>query len=426
VPPLPSSLSSSLSSSSSSSSSCLSARDDYDSLSDDGDDAVDIPLGVLIDDSISHVIRIHHSRVEAAACELMRTDFDLLGHLRALRRYFLMDAGDMHDTFLSMLFSRLHDTEALSSVSGIANPHELSAQLDAAIRSSSCAKDPFADRLRVVLTVDDVDGSSGKKKQGPAGHHAKPPGRSSGSAPATRGSGADGTLGALDHVGLELAVEWPLTVVITARHLAQYNTIFRFMVRQRRVSHELRRVWTAFQSHSARALSRDPRMHELALFRHEVRHFVGTLESFILTQVLHVAWADFEAETARAQTITALRAAHAAFLERATHHCLLHESAASIISIIETTYAHIIRFCVVVAGASTGQQMLDSYPTMMKSKHAFRQYTRFLYRVLRGLARKGSQPHLEDLITRLNFNGQYDSAEAAGGNATDPRGKGLD
>ena len=53
-------------------------------------------------------------------------------------------------------------------------------------------------------------------------------------------------------------------------------------------------------------------------------------------------------------------------------------------------------------------QSEDNWSNIQKQYAVFKQYSRFLYSVVGKLAARGYQPHLQDLLLRLNFNGFYD------------------
>lgn len=56
------------------------------------------------------------------------------------------------------------------------------------------------------------------------------------------------SLEALSHVYLEYGIDWPLQLVITPEHMRDYNRIFRFLLKLKRVSAELKALWVAFKT----------------------------------------------------------------------------------------------------------------------------------------------------------------------------------
>jgi hypothetical protein len=336
------------------------------------------PVAVVVASGLTRAVTFQFQLLNASVVRLLLGECHLREQVFALRRYFLMDGGDMYDIYLTDLFSRLRDGRS------VVNSHELTASLGAAVKCSTCANDRFADSLRVSSTLSQGD------LPGPW------------------------TLGALDHLRLHTEVPWPLSLVVTTESLAVYQRLFNHMLRLRRVSHELREVWILLKQRTVRERAKDPRMHALSLFRAEVVHFIEAMQGYTLTSVLHVCWSELQAKlTASPETtVDTLRAAHAAYLDKALHYCLLQENAASLATLIGTICEHALTFCRQVQSGITGERLLEAFPEIMRIKTSFRQYVSFLFKVLQRLAAKGYQSHLEDLLIRLDFNSKMASNTA--------------
>ena len=60
-----------------------------------------------------------------------------------------------------------------------------------------------------------------------------------------------------------------------------------------------------------------------------------------------------------------------------------------------------------VGSRFTGDSV-ENWLNIQKQYGVFRQYSRFLFSVVSKLSARGYQPHLQDLLLRLNFNGFYE------------------
>ncbi|KAG1681788.1 Gamma-tubulin complex component 6 [Nymphon striatum] len=157
-----------------------------------------------------------------------------------------------------------------------------------------------------------------------------------------------------------------------------------------------------------------PQFRQLQMFRHEMQHFSRVLQSYVVSQVLQITWQEFQENLqTQVHTIDELRHAHSLYLNKACFRCLQNEKATQVVKIVHDIFSLILKF----------QAQLVSYPWKINPKTTFpehskfqsiskvyknfHEYSEFLCKVLRMLASRGYQPHLQEFLLRLDFNNFY-------------------
>jgi len=75
--------------------------------------------------------------------------------------------------------------------------------------------------------------------------------------------------------------------------------------------------------------------------------------------------------------------------------------------IITDIFGAIARFSSLVGQRRRGDEV--AWAAIQKQYSVYTQYSRFLYSVVAKLSARGYQPHLQDLLLRLNYNNYYSS-----------------
>lgn len=214
-------------------------------------------------------------RVEHAALQtnrhlvsLMMNQYALGEHCLALRRFLLLGQGDFVESLIDLAKPELcKDTKEV-------HRHQLMGIVDMAIRQSN-AQFLHADTIaRVGVKL--LKPSSGEK-------------------------GWDVFL-------LEYAIDSPLHVVFTSAAMGQYDRAFAFLWKLRRVTHSLSSCWSqnmALHRHVVSCkkmavespelgLEMRQTLHKSTCLRNEIHHFVHTVHSYVMCEVLETSWAKLQ------------------------------------------------------------------------------------------------------------------------------------
>ena len=162
--------------------------------------------------------------------------------------------------------------------------------------------------------------------------------------------------------------------------------------------------------------------------RAELSHIINNLENYIMHQVHSGAAAELEAGLLEADNLDDITARHTKFLHRMRDRCLLHSKAVVVADTVRKILNLALDFRRWYPQYEAAQDALgkgeEDFATHDKMQQAtanlqrvateLRQCVRFVVVVLEKIVAKGFHPHLEDLLTRLNFNHFYDRIKGRG------------
>ena len=191
--------------------------------------------------------------------QILFKKYQFEGHCRHIRKYLLMGQGDMMEFLIELLADELqkHASEL--------HKHNMRIHLDNAIRSSNAQFHPqeFISRLDVKLLPAQLNDR-----------------------------GWETFL--LDYRVSDLT---PLATIFTKDVMGCYSKIFCFMLKLKKIQHQLSLSWSitmsnqkAFRKLDANILGK---FHRFNLAHHEMAHFVSNIYNYIMVEVLESAWTVF-------------------------------------------------------------------------------------------------------------------------------------
>ncbi|XP_027360926.1 uncharacterized protein LOC113869026 [Abrus precatorius] len=272
----------------------------------------EIPLDIIIDKCLLQEIMLQYNYVSKLAINVLEEVFKLREHLLALRRYHFMELADWADLFiLSLWHHKWSVTEANERVS------EIQGLLELSIQKSSCEQDTNKDRLFVYMK----------------GHGKLP---LSASAIGVR---------SFDFLGLGYRVDWPLSIVLTPATLKIYADIFSFLIQVKLAIFSLTDVWcslkdlmhTTTKNLNSELHQRDiGHLNILMKMRHQISHFVTTLQQYVESQLSHVSWCRFlHSLQHKVKDMMDLESVHMEYLADSLCICFLSDETKVVGSIIE-------------------------------------------------------------------------------------------
>eukprot|EP00092_Neocalanus_flemingeri_P034456 GFUD01037467.1.p1 GENE.GFUD01037467.1~~GFUD01037467.1.p1 ORF type:complete len:1338 (+),score=286.80 GFUD01037467.1:40-4053(+) len=347
------------------------------------------PLTLILQNSILIPLRVQSRLVNSALLNHMLVDRQLVDHFLALRKYLLLADGEFGRQLVLSLCQLGQTMDQPSRLAGqlhshlwsgappphLLSPASLNRVLDSALAGSvSGSSDPMASHLTFLL--DQVT--------------------------YTRTLGIPG-------LSLTYQAGWPANIILTPETVGKYSTILDFMIELRLAMVALELDW----ANENLVLRRDKKtdkhvLHKINLMRHEMMNFLRNLHAYVSCQVLEVSWLEFQDNlTNKVTCMDDLISLHEKYLQRALFRCLLNSKAAPVMKIITDIFSSITRFSGMVGSRFNGDST-ENWLNIQKQYGVFRQYSRFLFSVVSKLSARGYQPHLQDLLLRLNFNGFYD------------------
>lgn len=221
--------------------------------------------------------------------DLMTNKFHLFHHLKALKSYLLLGQGD----FIALLMESL--AANLDRPAGAQYRHTLTAQLEHAIRGSNAQYDSPEVLRRLDARMLQL---------------------------------SHGDIG-WDCFTLEYKVDAPTDVVVTEWGNKQYLKVFNFLWKIKRVEFALAYTWRRCMTGARGVLqSSDPIVRETWKSTrgslHEMIHFVGQLQYYILFEVIESSWDELQKGIHKDDcTLDDLIRAHSKFLNSITRKGLL-------------------------------------------------------------------------------------------------------
>jgi len=345
--------------------------------------------------------------------KLVVEEADLLGHMQALKDYYLLAKGD----FFQFLFE--------DSKSIMALPPRASSQADlnvpfqqSAIRSSA-ASDKHFELVKLRLAAPQTSATDLRKGGAPSTESAGEGSEIELGPGMDRGSTGDPAVDRIripkydgwDALSLDYRVEWPLGLLITPAVLRRYNTVFQYLVRLKRLQLELEESWALMRiqrkspSHGGRS--------RLMNLRQQMAHLITNLQIYFQVDVIEAEYKVLQDKVAAAHDFSEVERAHHQYLSALLSQTFLD------VSLVSQTLANIIEQCLQLcrliklddgsanAAAANPLEVEDLFERFLKFSNTL--YTCFRSNRLAGSARA---PFLRQLLLRLNYNSFY-SDEAA-------------
>ena len=202
-------------------------------------------------------------------------DHDLYGNIYTLKQYFLLAKGDFWSIFIASAGNTLEKS--------CLKKYELEASMTSAVVPS--LKEHF-DRVQVRIEENTTD---------------------------LRGVEMKGW----DMFNLDYVVDVPLSVVISAEHIKQYQTIFSFLFSAYKVDWKLSQNWQ-LQIHVEHLLQKlnlnENKLRMISLTRQKMFHFIRNLHSYLQFEKLDLAWKNLVNSLSQSSTLSDFVIAHDAYL----------------------------------------------------------------------------------------------------------------
>lgn len=272
----------------------------------------EMPLDFIVEKCLLQEIMLQYNYVSKLTIKLLEEGFNLQEHLLALRRYHFMELADWADLFIKSLWGHkwciTKADQRLSEIQGF---------LELSLQRSSCERDRCKDRLFVYMK-----------------EHGTMP-----LSPSAIG------VRSFNFLGLGYRVDWPVSIVVTPGALQIYAKIFSFLIQVKLAVFSLTDIWCSLkdlvpsinEDHSSENYKKEvDHFNMLVKLRHQVNHFVSTLQQYVDSQLSHVSWCRFlHSLHNKVKDMLDLESVHMAYLMDSLHICFLSDETRTVASIIE-------------------------------------------------------------------------------------------
>ncbi|EPS66946.1 hypothetical protein M569_07824, partial [Genlisea aurea] len=323
-------------------------------------------------------------------------DWRLLDELGVLRAVYLLGSGDLMQHFLSVIFNKLDKGVPLD------DDFELNTILQESI-SNSADNVVLSSADRLVVSVAKNPGSSEDKPQSPSASVTTP----------RKVRGQSSGMDALDPLKFTYKVSWPHELIVNSEALRKYNQVMIFLLKVKRAKYVLEksRKWMWKNRGSAKS-------NRHWLLEQKLLHFVNAFHQYVMDRVYHNAWRELCEGVTAAGSLDEAMEAHESYLQSILRQCFvvpdkLGGLIASRISGILGLALELYSVQQTLNGGGGGMPAVRSRcgKEVERIEKQFNECMAFLLRILSVKLNVGQFPHLAALVTRINFNCFYMSAE---------------
>jgi len=243
---------------------------------------------------------------------MMKTDFHLVTHLEALKKFMLLGQGDFVTALMDLVGLELRKRASQLF------RHNLNGMLDAALRSCT-----FSGQAEASVVLDRVGVRLLESSPGDVGW---------------------------DIFSLDYMVDAPLTAVVHADSLSKYRVAFHMLWRLQRVQWSLSAGWKLLMcfnhTRGTEMLPRlKPILHRCTLHRARMTHVVNNLCAYLMFEVVESAWRALEDAITRATCLDDIIQAHNLYLSQIHERALLTSQHEALNLQLQQMLQSILRFC---------------------------------------------------------------------------------
>lgn len=349
-------------------------------------------------DSIRSVAAIH-------LWKLVVVHADLIGHLKALKDYFLLAKGDFFQCFLEESRSIMRSPPRLSTAEA-----DLKVPFQQAALKTIGDDDKYFNRvsLRMPNPASGSSDSDAKRTR-----------------PVTDGPGFGESVpyDGWDGLALEYSINWPLQLLFTKDVLSKYTKVFQYLLRLKRIQLELEKSWAqAMQQDRDDTANkrRDSRQQRMPMWRvrQHMTYLITNLQFYIQVDVIESQWNLLQERVEASKDFTELARFHQEYLAALISQSFL--DIGSVSRILDS----IINLCLELCHVIEQEDETPNFAELERITEEFNKKSNSLYTILRSTKLAGSQraPFLRQFLLRLNYNSFFEVTARGALNMGRPRG----
>ncbi|XP_024043867.1 gamma-tubulin complex component 2 isoform X2 [Citrus sinensis] len=226
-------------------------------------------------------VKVAYEFASGELLNLIKERYDLMGKLRSIKRYLLLDQGDFLVHFMDIA------------------REELMKQLDEITVEKLQERSSLLKRMATLKFVEIKTSSDGVDLEQPV------------------------SITGLETFSLSYKVQWPLSIVISRKALTKYQMVFRLLFHCKHVERQLCGAWQVHQgarafNASGTAISRS------SLLCRSMLKFINSLLHYLTFEVLEPNWHVMHNRLQTAKSIDEVIQHHDFFLDKCLRECLLH------------------------------------------------------------------------------------------------------
>lgn len=298
------------------------------------------------------------NHVSESVWSLIVNKYNLIGEFQKLKDMFLIGRGELFSTFFESA------ANLLSKVVDQSLEYSINYYFQKSVARMLLDEETWISKFRVIVNEAKTSGQDGWRR-----------------------------------IGLTYSVEWPFHSLITPKVLKKYNEIFGYLVLIHRTQMQLNKC---FSLQIRLKKMRKPTLPvKIARVRLHMSFLIDNLQFYLQADVLETQFAELENKIKQSKDFEQIRFAHDTFLTKIqTQTFLLNKTVYNLLNeIMESclAFSSLVINCV--------EHSKEIPKTEMQSIiKDFQNHTHVLYKSFKSLERRQLGSHLEQLLTRINYN----------------------
>lgn len=340
----------------------------------------------------SEFIRKAYHNASKILLELMMNENDLLGHITSVKRYFLLQQGDLITQFMDA------SEEELSKNLDKVAPVRLDNLLQLIVRISSAKYDPYLEDLHCDLFTMDLTTQMSKIHIAGNQEHVN-------YSDYNEDSSETVGLTGLECFVFQYNVEWPVSIVLNQWALSQYQMLFRLLFYCKHVERQLCKVW--IENTRIRKSNESNEMWRGAnALRQRMLNAIQHLENYMMIEVIEPNWHVFIEKMKTVENIDDVLSIHQDFLHVCLQNCMLNypDLLRSVMNMCNVC----LKFCKFIQIDPKAEISISWTECVDNFSKEFTEYLIDLLKRINDLSMETTAgARLINLVCRINFNSFY-------------------
>ncbi|KAK6644895.1 hypothetical protein RUM43_001171 [Polyplax serrata] len=149
---------------------------------------------------------------------------------------------------------------------------------------------------------------------------------------------------------LSYKIEWPLNIILTDKALSKYKSVFKFLLKLKRINWTLNENTLYFNSFfknpkiNRHVLGGSPHYHKLQIFRHAMIQVMVTLDDYIFSNGIQLPWIDFLQDLETTVNIDHLYQKHVRYLKDVLLKCFQTKNSKDLLNCIHNAIELALKF----------------------------------------------------------------------------------
>ncbi|KAF4137761.1 Gamma tubulin complex component C-terminal [Phytophthora infestans] len=373
-----------------------------------------VPFNRILERCLTIHLEEKCRKLNGEITDIFRDKLNYLGHVEALRMFVLMKQQDVFNVFSERLIAHMQENPISWADSEVINSfHQSAVQGVFEDNSLSSSQRQIGGRLSVRVDFNLLDSAT---------------------------SSARIDIATLKCMHFTFAAQQPLRVFFSASIMQKYSRLGVFLVQVKSVESALVKFKSTLRHRRSYSyIEKD--MRQVLLQSADMLHYTKSLLSYLTSQVSRKGWSKYRDTLKCSRRLAEMDATHEQYLDYLLNRFFLLDKHATVIQYILTTFNHILRFVRQVdafvsavdrdvqkyfpAYADLDQQVgkvpsvrLLEHPDfrvlqseMARNAKEFKRQSHFLVVMLTAMQKHGASPHVNEIVTQLNYNYFYHQQE---------------